>query len=110
MNGPERGLMARYGQPVAVIRGDGETILTRAFVQPVLGRGQDTPQGTPTPLGVAAERRYRYLGSLPLAAGDRVEALGRRLRVQAAEPVEIGGRCSHWWALLTVDDREDGCE
>lgn len=106
------GLLVRYGQRVWVSRPDGEAVFTRAFVQPVLGRGQETPQGTPTPLGIAAERQYRYLGSpdIPLAEGDRVEALGRRFRVRAAEPVAVGEECSHWWALLTVDDEEDTCE
>ena len=103
-------LADQYGQDAVIFRRDGAAVEGKAFVQPVLGRGQEVPQRTPTPLGLAEERRYRYLGNMPLEAGDRVEALGRRFSVRAAEPVHVGGTCSHWWALLAVDDEEDACE
>lgn len=103
------GLLRRYGQAVVLYRKGSAPQEGRAFVQPVLGRGQETPQERPTALGTAAERRHRYIGLLALEAGDRVEALGRAFRVRAAEPVFFGGKCVYWWALLETEDEEDTC-
>lgn len=102
-------LAARHGQAAVLVRDGAEPRWVRAFIQPVLSRGQEEPQETPTPLGTARGRRWRYLGPAAVAAGDRVEALGRRFRVRAAEPVEPGKGCAHWWAMLEEEDREDDC-
>ena len=105
-----RRLLVQYGQAAVIIRRDGTRVETKAFVQPVLGRGQEMPQRSPTPLGMAEERRYRYIGDVELEMGDRVEALGRRFFVRVAEPVRMGDDHTHWWAMLAVDDEEDACE
>ena len=112
MTGALRRLMNRYGQETVIAAANGAVWRGRAFVQPVLGRGQETPERTPTPLGVAQERKYRYIGppEAALSRGDGVEAMGRRFLVRAAEPVYVGDQVNHWWALLDTADEEEDCQ
>ena len=111
MTGVLTGLLARYGQAVAVERRDtGETAAGRAFLQPILDRREDWKQRRPTPLGLARKDRFLYLGEpgLPLSMGNKVTSLGVDYEVQAAQPIRVGENLSHWWAVLRVRDREEG--
>lgn len=102
-------LLDRYGQAVRVER-KGETADGRAFLQPVLERREDWVQVLPTPLGLERKDRFLYLGEpgLGLEAGDRVVCRGERYRVQAAQPVRIGERVSHWWGVLRAEGVSSG--
>jgi len=95
-------ILNRYGQDVRVYtKAAPEGAALRAFIQPM--REPGTEQSVPTPLGQVMQDRFLYLGP-PEAALDvecRVEAGGERFQVQAAHPIYVGGRLSHWWAVLT---------
>ena len=86
-------LLARYGQSVALHRGE-ETVRTQAFLQAVTER----------------EDRFLYLGKPeePLTPGCWVEWNGTGYEVQTAHPIQAGGRTSHVWAVLRPRDREAG--
>lgn len=103
-------LMERYGQRVLVHYG-GETAEARAFVQPVRERSGSRGDRLPTPLGLVDKERLIYLGEPSVALegldGGYVEYRGRRYDVQGAQPVYVGEKVSHWWALLIPRDRED---
>lgn len=98
------GLLRRYGQSVTVTGGAGTPTAVRAFVQPILQRGETDLQVRPTPLGTRRGDRYLYLGAAetPIRAGDTVEGLGLTFRVQTAQPIRVGDGISHWWAILRV--------
>ena len=81
-------LLARYGQSVALHRGE-ETVRTQAFLQAVTER--DRAQEAPSPLGLRRE-----------------EWNGTGYEVQTAHPIQAGGRTSHVWAVLRPRDREAG--
>ena len=100
-------LLARYGQSVALHRGE-ETVRTQAFLQAVTER--DRAQEAPSPLGLRREDRFLYLGKPeePLTPGCWVEWNGTGYEVQTAHPIQAGGRTSHVWAVLRPRDREAG--
>lgn len=100
-------LLARYGQSVALHRGE-ETVRTQAFLQAVTER--DRAQEAPSPLGLRREDRFLYLGKPeePLTPGCWVEWNGTGYEVQTAHPIQAGGRTSHVWAVLWPRDREAG--
>lgn len=100
-------LLARYGQSVALHRGE-ETVRTQAFLQP--GTERDRAQEAPSPLGLRREDRFLYLGKPeePLTPGCWVEWNGTGYEVQTAHPIQAGGRTSHVWAVLRPRDREAG--
>ena len=104
---PAAALLARYGQSVALHRGE-ETVRTQAFLQPVTER--DRAQEAPSPLGLRREDRFLYLGKPeePLTPGCWVEWNGTGYEVQTAHPIQAGGRTSHVWAVLRPRDREAG--
>ena len=90
-------ILAQYGQEVTVERGGtAETI--RAFLQPVTERNEDGPE--PSAIGRLDGRLWLYLGRTALEAGDAVCWDGRRFRVRSGRPHYIGGRPSHWRAVL----------
>lgn len=97
-------ILRRYGQSVTITGQDGTRTDARAFVQPILERGETDLQVRPTPLGTRRGDRYLYLGAaeVPVRAGDRVEGLGLAFRVQTAQPIPVGDAISHWWAILRV--------
>ena len=99
-------LLDRYGQRVRQIPGDGtEAREARAFVQPLRERREEMD---PSPLGVGRKDRFLYLGepgaTLDGLAGGYVEWNGRTLRVMNGQGIYVGGRLSHWWAVLTARD------
>ena len=102
-------MLRRYGQSVTVTDCDGGQTDTRAFVQPILERGETDLQVHPTPLGTRRGDRYLYLGAaeVPLRAGDRVEGLGLTFWVQTAQPIRVGDELSHWWAILRVKGEKE---
>lgn len=91
-------ILARFGQPVTLCKGEQRTPL-RAFVQPALDRrgGQEVH----TPLGLGCQDRFLYLGpgDFPLDLDTAVEWGGRQLRVQSAHRMGEGA-CPYWWAML----------
>ena len=100
-------ILKRYGQSVTVYTGkDTQGLQRKAFLQPVLERGEG--QQIPSPLGLRREDQFLYLGpaDLPLTAGiSRVEWKEQAYEVQSAHPVG-GERINHWWAILRPADKE----
>lgn len=105
-------LLEKYGQRVDIHYG-GETVgmETRAFVQPVQERGEGRVDRLPTPLGLVRKERLTYLGAAAVGPEDMrggyVEYRGRRYDARGAQPVYVGEKLSHWWAMLIPRDGED---
>lgn len=100
-------ILARYGQNVRVYTpGVPEGKALRAFFQPMRERG--TVQTVPSPLGQVKQDRFLYLGPAQTALDEnsRVEVDGELYRVDNAQPIYVGGRLSHWWAVLTHRTKE----
>lgn len=100
-------ILARYGQDVTVYtETTPEGTALRAFFQPLRDKG--TAQTVPSPLGQAKQDRFLYLGPPQTALDDacRLEVRGERYRVEAAQPIYVGGTVSHWWAVLTHRAKE----
>ena len=105
-------LLARYGQPVALYAAGGQELARgRAFLQPILERGEEGLQRLPTPLG--KQRRDRFLcladPALPMeeAGEGHIASMGTEYVFRALQPVYVGERRSHWWGVLQVRDREE---
>ena len=105
-------LLARYGQPVALYGAGGQELARgRAFLQPILERGEEGLQRLPTPLG--KQRRDRFLcladPALPMeeAGEGHIASMGTEYVFRALQPVYVGERRSHWWGVLQVRDREE---
>lgn len=103
-------LLDCYGQTVTLVPGDGsEPREARAFVQPIRERREETH---PSPLGMGRQDRFLYLGEpgAPLdgLAGGYVAWNGRTLRVMNGHGIYVGGTLSHWWAVLTARDPDEG--
>ena len=97
-------ILTQYGQPVVwhLDAGDREG---QAFVQPILAKREDA-MSAHTPLGVADQRRWSYIGSgeVPLTAGDRLSCLGMEFRVREAMPVYFNEtEPLYWWATLITE-------
>ena len=96
-------ILKRYGQD-AVIFTDGRPTgkRVRAIVRPLRERG--TADAVPSPLGRVRQDRHLYLGApegeLSCHGACAVEIDGERYRPRAAHPIYVGGRLSHWWAIL----------
>ena len=95
-------VLERYGQDVVLHHGQGTEVPCRAFLQPVLERSG--PQEEPTVLGTVCTDRWLYLGD-PAVPLDHMEDgwlqwNGKELEVLRCQPIEVGGQCSHWWAIL----------
>lgn len=80
-------VLEQYGQPVVWHLAEGDR-KGRAFVQPILAKKEDA-MSAHTPLGVADQRRWSYIGGgdVPLGAGDRLSCLGMEFRVRETMPV-----------------------
>ena len=100
-------ILNRYGRTVTVYpEPNGGGISLRAFLQPVLEKGEG--QESPSPLGLRREDRFLYLGPADtrLQAGvSRVEWGGQDYEVQSAHPVGTEA-VHHWWAMLRPRDKE----
>lgn len=89
-------ILARYGRTVTVTR-EGECVETKAFVQPVLDKGD---QLVPSALGLRWEERWLYLGAadLPLYPRESIVTWdGADYEVCSARSVGDG---HHVWAIL----------
>lgn len=104
-------ILERYGQKVDVYYGESRVgVPARAFLQPVLERREDWKQEVPSPLGMARQDRFLYMGE----AGVPLDGIGEgflmcrgvRYEVQAAQAVYVGKELSHWWAVLRIRDEE----
>lgn len=108
MEGFER-ILERYGQNVTICYGDGRPEeAARAFLQPMIERREDWRQEVPTPIGLVRRDRFLYLGE-PGVSLEGCEALvwnGQRFRLQAAEPIFVGKKLSHWWAVAAPEEAE----
>jgi hypothetical protein len=91
-------MLSAYGQPLTLRRGGEETPL-RAFLQPL--RAQ-TPDPVPSPLGLAREGKYLYLGPAAedLAGVTEVVLGDRAFRVLRHRPVWVGAQVLYRWAIL----------
>lgn len=95
-------ILARYGQDVRVYTPKTpEGVALRAFFQPLRDRG--TVQTVPSLLGQVKQDRFLYLGpaGTALEEDSRVKVDGEVYRVNNAQPIYVGGKLSHWWAVLT---------
>lgn len=90
-------ILARYGQEVVLER-EGQAETVQAFLQPVTERNETVPEITA--IGHLDGRLWLYLGKAAVEAGDAVLWDGRRFRVRSGRPHYIGGRLSHWRAVL----------
>lgn len=90
-------ILARYGQKVTVCSGEGQRCTIRAFLQPVLDRGEE--QVVPSPLGVRWEGRYLYLGPVHAALTAEVSRIEYEGRCYVVQTACLVGE-SHWWAIL----------
>lgn len=90
-------ILARYGQEVVLER-EGQAETVQAFLQPVTERNETVPEITA--IGHLDGRLWLYLGKTAVEAGDAVLWDGRRFRVRSGRPHYIGGRLSHWRAVL----------
>ena len=103
-------ILRRYGQTVELHFGGNEAgMAVRAFLQPILEQGADKWKDLPTPLGRARQDRFLYLGgpSVPLDGLEEAGWIawrGQEFTEQAAHPVYVGERLSHWWAVLRPRD------
>lgn len=97
-------ILEEYGQSVTVCSGGGTQQPTRAFLQPVEEKQGDLP----TILGAVKRDRYLYLGdpAVPLDGAEFVLWLGRKFRVVTGQPIYVGDRANHWWAILAELDGE----
>ena len=111
MTGAFRTALERYGQSVALYyEGAEEAVSLKAFVQAIPNRSDE--QTVPTPLGLAPQQRFLYLGDPESALEQLGETgyvlwQGGRYRVRAAHPVYIGNSVNHWWAVLEPLEESD---
>lgn len=95
-------ILSRYGQSVTVYtQAYPEGKALHAFVQPMREKG--TVQTVPSPLGQVKQDRFLFLGPPEgvLDERSRVELQDEVYRVEAAQPIYVGGTLSHWWAVLS---------
>ena len=90
-------ILSRFGQE-AILEREGGTEAVRAFLQPITERSETVPDMAA--IGRLDGRLWLYLGRTALKAGDAVLWNGRRFRVRSGRPHYIGGRLSHWRAVL----------
>lgn len=113
MKGRFQRLASRYGQQALVCYADGQRIPVRAFLRPVRYQNRQYGQSSVTALGMKQVDRFLYLGppevELPWGEDCFLESMGRKFDLQAAEPIYVGERISHWWALLVPRDDDDDC-
>ena len=84
-----------------------EGVAVNACFQPVRERG--TAKAAPTPLGWVVQDKFTYIGpaQVRLDGGNcRLEADGVRYRMRTAQPVYVGGRLTHWWAVFDRREQE----
>ena len=101
-----RQALERYGQEIALRRGETETTL-RAFLQPLTEQGERTPD-TATALGWIDGRRWLYLGQESLEIGDVLVWGDMVFRVRSCRPYYIGQALSHYWAALEKEREAAG--
>lgn len=108
MTGAWSDILSRYGQTVTLCRQGEKELPCRAFLQPVLERGEDLFQRLPTPLGQVRQDRWICLGGPEMALdrlGDGYLAWGgETFTVRSAQPVYLGDELVYWWGLLAVRD------
>ena len=101
-------VLERFGQPVVLQNEAGDTLAQgRAFLQPVLERGEGRPQHLPSPLGPLRRDRFLCLAhpGLPMdqVGCGRLIAGGCAYKIITLQPVRLGEKRSHWWCLLKCD-------
>lgn len=101
-------ILPRYGQTVSLTRRDGGRETGHAMIQPVLEKASDREQKIVTPLGEKFTDRFLYLGAPELALDQAayLTCQGQDYVIRQAQPVWVGGTCTHWWGLLVR--REEG--
>lgn len=100
-------ILARYGQDVTVRYEDGRPeTAARAFLQAVVERREDWRQELPTPLGTIRRDRFLYLGEpgVTLTGCESLLWNGQRFRLRSAQPIYVGKKLSHWWAVAEAED------
>lgn len=91
-------VLERYGQAVRVERA-GEYAAERAFLQPVIERGEQVPDEM-TEIGWLDGRLWLYLGQAEVEPGDVICWNGMEFRVRSSRPYPVGETLLYWWASL----------
>ncbi len=100
-------VLRRYGRAVTLCDRDGKPLGEgKGFLQAI--PENDAKQFSPTPLGLARQERFLYLGEAGLALRAQDDQLlccdGLRYRIERAQPVFLGKELCHWRALLRRQD------
>ena len=99
MTGFIRRGVERFGQPVVIRSAEGEERTVRAFLQPVLERGEDR-LGDFTPVGWCDRRLWRYMGLDELNEGDSLLWQSFVVRVRSCQGVFFQNGLCYWHASL----------
>ena len=96
-------LLYKYGAPVVIHSDTGENH-TKALVQPVMDRKSTKKWEEITRLGERDTSRYYFFGppDITIAKGMYVDYDGRLYDVIRAERYRVGGKASHWEAVLEL--------
>lgn len=100
--------LERFGRTVTLYTAQNpEGVKVKACFQPMRERG--TAKAAPTPLGWVIQDRFTYIGPAHVRLDGgvcRLEADGVCYRMHTAQPVYVGGRLTHWWAVFDRREQE----
>lgn len=93
-------IIAQYGTPVTLVR-NGESRAVRAFFQPVQSTSWQSMASTATPLGMASQGQYSYIGPAGelLAEGDILRLGEKSYLLRRSEVVYAAGEPAYQWGL-----------
>ncbi len=103
--------IGRYGMGI-VIRQDGKSVRTRAFVEPLRYRNKIYIGGELRPLGFARREKYLYVGKSEHKLEENksvIESSGGKYIVKRCETYFVRDTPVYEWAILVPygDERED---
>ncbi len=101
------GLISKFGRTVTVIPGEGEEILTKAFIQPLRYKDATNIGGRFMDVGYSSGRNYLYIGDkntrLDLLPFDtKIETQNETYVAKRAQAVYLGESVMYVWAILQV--------
>ena len=103
-----RSIIARYGIPVQLCRGEAQWDV-KAFFQPVRSKSWDYSDGNYSPLGEIPRGRYIYIGPTEpdALAGDTIILGEKAYLVRRSELIRDGKGPVYCWALCLEKGGED---
>lgn len=101
------GLINKFGRTVTVIPGEGEEILTKAFIQPLRYKDATNMGDRFMDVGYSSGRNYLYIGDkntrLDLLPFDtKIETQNETYVAKRAQAVYLGESVVYVWAILQV--------